>query len=99
MSIMGYSQEYSSPECRSPYRDRMSCVQLLGIVRQNARTDMKAMRWEANGAALSDPTGDRVAAKLFLRRPSLRRRERYNSAAPSRAITMLSVCPVPKASR
>ena len=55
---MGYSQEYSSPGCRSPYRDGMSCVQLLGIVRQNASRHMKAMRWEANGAASSDVPWD-----------------------------------------
>ena len=40
----GYSQEYSSPGCRPPYLDGMSCVQLLGIVRQTATRPPKAMR-------------------------------------------------------
>lgn len=88
---MGYSQECSSPTCRLPYLDGMSCVQLLGIVRQNASSDTKAMRWDASGAASSERPRDAAATRQLSRRPSLRKRERYNNTAPTRAITMLSV--------
>ena len=70
VSILGYSQEYSSPGCRPPYLDGISWVQLLGMVRQSASRETKAMRWEIRGVASSDPREDGMAARPLLRRPS-----------------------------
>ena len=51
------------PVCRGPYRSGMSCVQLLGIVRQKSSSAPNAARCHAVGASSCEATWRGIGAR------------------------------------